>query len=47
MPRMACRVPLMEDVLNAVNPLFLKYGYTDLQIVMPSKNDNDDMDLPF
>lgn len=41
------QIIMTEDVLNAVNPLFLKYGYTDLQIVMPSKNDNDDMDLPF
>lgn len=41
------QIIMTADVLNAVNPLFLKYGYTELQIVMPSKNDDDDMDLPF
>ena len=38
---------MKENVLAAVNPLFRKYGLSELQIVIPSNNQDDDMDLPF
>lgn len=38
---------MKDNVLKAVNPLFLKYGLSELQIVIPSNSQDDDMDLPF
>lgn len=38
---------MKENVLEAVNPLFQKYGLSELQIVIPSNNQDDEMDLPF
>ena len=38
---------MKENVLAAVNPLFRKYGLSELQIVIPSNTQDDDMDLPF
>ncbi|WP_177172087.1 toll/interleukin-1 receptor domain-containing protein [Prevotella sp. khp7] len=38
---------MKENVLEAVNPLFQKYGLNELQIVIPSNNQGDDIDLPF
>lgn len=38
---------MKENVLAAVNPLFQKYGLNKLQIIIPSNNQDDDIDLPF
>ena len=41
------QVVMTDDVFNAVNPLFKKYGFEEVQIKKPSTNEYDDMDLPF
>lgn len=38
---------MKDDVLQAVNPLFQKYGLSELQIVPPSNVQDDDSELPF
>ena len=38
---------MKENVLEAVNPLFQKYGVSALQLVIPSNNQDDNIDLPF
>ena len=38
---------MKKNVLEAVNPLFQKYGLSELQFVKPSNNQIDDLDLPF
>ena len=38
---------MKKNVLEAVNPLFQKYGLSELQIAKPFNNQVEDMDLPF
>lgn len=41
------QILMNENVLDAVNPLFLKYGFEELQIQHLTASADDDLDLPF